>query len=152
MADLVLDLTLLLTVAGIAVGAIIGFVVANFFYHKSRRDIQTATQTILEVLPPKAPATEKPAWGGKKLTVETRLHVKVEAEVIGEDVTVRVQTRTGEVVTAGHQLQIEMRYAVINMDSPLLVMDSSRLVGIMWASGISPAGYSMGVVQLIESR
>lgn len=151
---MVLDLTLVLTIIGIAVSAIIGFVFGNFFYHKSRQDILTATQTILgtilEVHHPKVPVSTKPAWVGRKLTVETRLHVKVEAEVIGEDVTVRVQTRTGE-VTASHQLQIEMRYAIINMDSPLLVMDSDRLVGLMWGSGISPAGYSMGVVQLIES-
>jgi hypothetical protein len=57
--------------------------------------------------------------------------------------------QTGEVVTAKHQLEIEMRYALINMDSPLLVTESERLVGIMWARGISPAGYSMGVVQLL---
>jgi hypothetical protein len=142
-------------VAGIAGGAVIGFVVSNFFYHKSRQDIRTATEnilgTILEVFPrrPSLP-TEKLVWVGRKLTIETRFHVKVEAEVIAENVAVNVQMQTGEVVTAGHQLQVEMRYALINMDSPLLVMDSDKLVGIMWAKGLSPAGYSMGVVQLIE--
>ena len=149
---MVLDLTtLVLTVIGIVVGAIIGYMVPKHFYHKSKQDLETATETILgkivEVKPP--PAAAKPAWVGRKLVVETRLHVKVDAEVIAEDVTVRVQMQTGEVVTAKHQLEIEMRYALINMDSPLLVTESERLVGIMWARGISPAGYSMGVVQLL---
>lgn len=137
--------TLVLTVLGTAVGVILGFVVANYFYHKSNQDIDAATDTILgkivEVKPPEAAPAAKPAWVGRKLT----------AEVIAENVTVRVQMRTGEVVTAKHQLQVEMRYAIINMDSPLLVMESGKLVGTMWARGISPAGYSMGVVQLIES-
>jgi hypothetical protein len=43
-----------------------------------------------------------------------------------------------------------MKCAVINIDSPLTVVDSKKFVGIMWASGISPNQYSMGVVQLIE--
>jgi hypothetical protein len=152
---LVLDLTLLLTVLGIAVG-VIGLAIAGYFYRKSKQDIQAATETILgrivevQTALPTTPATE-PAWVGRKLTVETRLHVIVDAEVIAEGVGVRVQMSTGEIVAAKHQLQVEMRYALINMDSPLMVMESERLVGIMWARGTSPAGYSMGVVQLIES-
>ena len=149
------DFTFALTVLGIAVGAIIGFVVANHFYHKSKQDIEAAAQTILgKIVEVQTPYTDGTAatsiWVRRKLTVETRLHVQVEADVIAEDVTVRVQMGNGRVVTAKHQLQVEMRYALINMDSPLMVMESGMLVGIMWARGISPAGYSMGVVQLIE--
>lgn len=155
---MVLDLTIVLTVIGIAIGGVIGFVISVFFYRKSKQDTQSAMQTIvgmmgkiLEVLPPPpTSATKAGAWIGRKLTIESRLGMKVEAEVIAEDVTVRVQTKTGE-VTAKHQLHVEMKYGVINMDSPLLVMDSEKVVGIMWASGISPNRYSMGVVQLIGS-
>ena len=151
---MVLDLTTLgLTVLGIVVGAIVGYVVPKHFYHKSKLDLDAATETILgKIVGQKHPTVAAtPAWVGRKLVVETRLHDKVDAEVIAEDVAVRVQMQNGTLVDAKHQLEIEMRYALINMDSPLLVMESEKLMGIMWARGISPAGYSMGVVQLLES-
>jgi hypothetical protein len=150
-----LNLDAILTALLGIVGLVATFTVTRWYYQKSKQDIQVATETILgkivqEKHPPQAPAA-KPIWVGRKLTVETRLHVKVDAEVIAEGVAVRVEMQNGTVVNATHQLEVEMRYALINMDSPLLVMDSEKLMGIMWARGVSPAGYSMGVVQLLES-
>ena len=84
------------------------------------------------------------------MSVESRLGIKVEAEVIDEDATVRVQAKGDEVI-AKHQLLVEMKYEIINMDSPLMVTYGKTLLGIMWGSGISPGRYSMGVVQPIES-
>jgi hypothetical protein len=90
----------------------------------------------------------KPQWVGRSLTVESRLGVKVPAEVTSQEIAVRVQTKFGEVIAKG-QLEIEMKTAIINFDSPLLVSDADKLVGIMWGSGVSKEGHSIGIVQLI---
>jgi hypothetical protein len=93
----------------------------------------------------------EPGWVGRSLTVESRLGVKVPAEVTAQEVTVRVQTRVGEVI-AKDQLEIQMKTAIINFDSPLLVWDADKLIGVMWGSGVSKEGYSIGIVQLVTKR
>ena len=61
-------------------------------------------------------------------------------------------TETGY-LSAYDQLLVEMKEAVINMDSPLMVLESDTLVGIMWATGQTPQGYTMGIVQpIMRSR
>jgi hypothetical protein len=62
--------------------------------------------------------------------------------------SIEYTTKFGEVI-ANKQLEIEMKTAIINFDSPLLVSDADKLVGIMWRSGVSKEGYSIGIVQLI---
>jgi len=88
----------------------------------------------------------------KKLVVQTRKGIEIQAEVIAEDAAVNVMTETGY-LSAYDQLLVEMKEAVINMDSPLMVLESDTLVGIMWATGQTPQGYTMGIVQpIMRSR
>jgi hypothetical protein len=89
-------------------------------------------------------------WAGKKLTVETRLGVSVQAEVTAENVSARVQTKGGDLL-AQDQLMIEMKESVINLDSPLVVTMDNLPIGMMWASSVSPKGYTAGIVQLINT-
>jgi hypothetical protein len=72
-------------------------------------------------------------------------HVSTETEAVN------VETRGGY-VTARAQLVIEMKEAAINMDSPVMITESGIPIGIMWASGISSRGYSVGIVQSIRSH
>jgi len=87
-------------------------------------------------------------WIGKELLVQTRKGIQVPVKVISEAASVNVLTKTGRLI-ADDQLLIEMKENVINMDSPLMLMDSDTPVGIMWASGVGSKGYTTGIVQPI---
>jgi hypothetical protein len=87
-------------------------------------------------------------WIGKKLLVQTRKGMPVPAKVISETTSVKVMTKTGHLL-AYDQLLIEMKENVINMDSPLMVLESDTPIGIMWAAGLGSHGYTTGIVQPI---
>lgn len=85
----------------------------------------------------------------RKLVVQTRKGMKIQADVKAINATTKVMTETGSLL-AHDQVMVEMKNSVINMDSPLMVMESNKPIGIMWASGISDQGYTTGIVQLIR--
>jgi hypothetical protein len=82
--------------------------------------------------------------------VQTRLGVEVQGEIIADDAAVNVSSAKG-IVTAHSQVLVQFKEAMINMDSPLFVIQSGTPIGIMWAMGSSREGYSMGIVQPIAS-
>jgi len=88
----------------------------------------------------------------KKLVIQTRKGIEIQAEVIADYVTVKVMTKTG-CLAAYDQILVEMKDNVINIDSPLTVMESDTPVGIIWATGLTPQGHKMGIAQPItQSR
>ena len=100
--------------------------------------------------PERGQPTPIPEWTELKgtVTVQTRLGVNVKGEIIANNAAVNVSTATRP-VSAHNQVLVEMKESVINMDSPLIVVQSGMPIGIMWAMGSSPQGYSMGIVQPI---
>jgi hypothetical protein len=87
-------------------------------------------------------------WLHKKLVVETRKGLKIQAKVICVNAAVKVTTETGYLWT-DDQVVVEMKESVINMDSPLMVMEFNTPVGIMWAAGLTPQGSTTGIIQPI---